>query len=60
MSRQGNIPARSVRVPNEIWNDAKRRAAIEGRTVTDVVVSALKRYGRGRPVKKSPDITEES
>lgn len=39
-------PARSVRVPDELWDAAKERAAERGETVTDVVIRALKRYVR--------------
>lgn len=39
-------PARGVRVPDELWEAAKERAAERGETVTDVIVRALKRYVR--------------
>ena len=39
-------PARSVRVPDELWHAAKVRADENGETVTDVLVRALKRYVR--------------
>lgn len=38
-------PLRAVRVPDEIWQAAQQRAAAEGRTVSDVIRAALKRYG---------------
>ena len=37
-------PTRTVRVSDEIWLAAKDRAADEGRTLTDVVIAALKEY----------------
>ncbi len=39
-------PARSVRVPDDLWQAAKDRAAERGETVTDVLVRALRRYVR--------------
>jgi hypothetical protein len=39
-----HTPPRSVRVPDELWDAAKAKAAAEGRTITDVVVAALRRY----------------
>lgn len=38
--------ARSIRVPDDVWDAAKREAARRGETVTDAVVRALRRYGR--------------
>jgi len=40
----GKTPVRNVRVPDGLWEAAKKRAAAEGRTITDVIVSALHRY----------------
>lgn len=37
-------PIRNVRVPDDLWNAAKDRAQAEGRSVTDVVVEALRQY----------------
>jgi len=37
-------PTRTVRVSDEIWGAAKEKAAVEGRTLTDVVIEALKKY----------------
>ena len=42
--RKGMIPARSVRVEDELWNAAMARAAQRGETVSDVVGRALRRY----------------
>ena len=42
--RQGTIPARSVRVEDELWNAAMARTAQRGETVSDVVRRALRRY----------------
>lgn len=43
---QEATPRRTVRVPDELWEAAKRKAADEGETITDVVVRALTRYVR--------------
>jgi len=43
-SRQGSIPARSVRIPDDEWRAAQQRAAERGETVTDVIRRALRRY----------------
>ena len=37
-------PLRSVRVPDDVWGAAKAKAEAEGRTVSDVLVGALRRY----------------
>lgn len=46
MPNQPATPHRSVRVPDEVWEEAKRIAADRGETVTDVVLRALRRYIR--------------
>jgi hypothetical protein len=45
-SRQGSIPARSVRVPDDEWDAAKLAAERRGETVTDAVRKFLRRYGK--------------
>lgn len=44
MPNQPKTPARSVRVPDPLWNAAKARAAERGETVTDAVIRALQEY----------------
>ena len=44
---QGETPARSVRVPEDAWGGAKRRAAYEGTTISNVVVLLLDGYAKG-------------
>ena len=39
-------PLRSLRIPNEVWDAAREKAAREGTTVTAVVLAALQRYVR--------------
>jgi len=41
----GKTPVHNVRVAPEIWRDAQEVAQEEGRTMTDVIVAYLKRYG---------------
>lgn len=45
--------ARNVRVPDELWAAAKAKAAAEYRTVTDVIVQALRGY-TGQPEREQP------
>ena len=44
MPNQPKTPTRTIRVSNELWSAAKAKAAEDGRTVTDVIVTALKEY----------------
>lgn len=37
-------PTRTIRVSDEIWNAAKEKAAAEGITVTDIVITALEEF----------------
>jgi hypothetical protein len=37
---------RTVRVPDELWDAAKRKAADRDETITDVIIRALARYVR--------------
>lgn len=43
---QPKTPQRTVRVPDDLWAAAKRKAAGRGESVTDVIIRALKRYVR--------------
>lgn len=40
-------PITGFRIPEDVKQAAVERATREGRTLTDVVVEALRRYGRG-------------
>lgn len=42
--KTGETPSRNIRVPDGVWNAVKAKAKAEGRTITDVVVTALHRY----------------
>jgi hypothetical protein len=37
-------PTRTFRCPDELWEAAKDKAAVEERTVTDVLLKALREY----------------
>lgn len=43
-----HTPARSIRVPDALWQACRERAEREGTTVTAVILRALERYARGR------------
>lgn len=40
----GKTPLRKLRAADALWNAVKAKASAEGRTITDVVVTALHRY----------------
>jgi predicted HicB family RNase H-like nuclease len=42
----GQTPNRTVRVPDQVWNEAKEKAEAEGTSVSDVVNDCLRRYLR--------------
>lgn len=44
MPNKPKTPTRTVRVSDEIWTAAKDKAEIEGKTVTEIIVTALKEY----------------
>jgi hypothetical protein len=44
---QPRTPTRSIRIPDDVWFPALRKAEREGRTVTDVVLTALRAYLEG-------------
>lgn len=46
MSRESHTPKRTVRVSDELWEAAQRKASDKGETVTDVILRALRRYVR--------------
>lgn len=41
---QPRTPKHGVRIPQDLWDAAKRVAADRGETLTDVIIRALKRY----------------
>ena len=44
MPNAPKTPTRTIRVSNDLWTAVKDKAAIEERTVTDVIIQALKAY----------------
>lgn len=44
MPNAPKTPLRSVRIPDDLWQQAQAKAAAKGETVTDVIRSALERY----------------
>ena len=46
MPNQPATPGRSIRVPDDLWDQVQRRADDEGVTATEIVLRALKRYLR--------------
>lgn len=44
MSIKAKTPTRTVRVPDELWEAVKAKAAEDKRTVTDVIIEGLKGY----------------
>ena len=43
-SRQGSIPNRAIRIPDDEWQAAQEAARTNGETVSEVVRRALRRY----------------
>lgn len=43
----GELPARSFRVSDEVWELAKQRAALDGATVSQVLAELTEGYARG-------------
>jgi predicted HicB family RNase H-like nuclease len=37
-------PARSVRVSQKLWQQAKAKAKSEGKTVSEIIIDSLKEY----------------
>lgn len=44
MAEDNRIPLRSVRVPDDVWEHAKRCAEREGRSVSAYIVASLRRW----------------
>jgi len=44
MPNAPKTPTRTIRVSDELWSAVKIKAAEDSRTVTDVIVEALKAY----------------
>jgi hypothetical protein len=48
----GQTPARNIRVDKELWQAALAKARIEGRTLSEVIVTYLRRYVSTPPRKR--------
>ncbi|MDN4174764.1 hypothetical protein QWY28_17515 [Nocardioides sp. SOB77] len=46
MPNAPKTPKHGVRVPEELWQAAKRKAGDRGETLTEVIIRALTRYVR--------------
>jgi predicted transcriptional regulator len=44
-------PLRNIRVPDELWDAAKAKAEADGRSVSAVLVEALRRYVTRPPAR---------
>jgi uncharacterized protein (DUF1778 family) len=49
VARETHTPPSSLRIPKDVKEAAQRRAAAEGKTLTDVIVAFLREYGRAAP-----------
>jgi hypothetical protein len=50
----GKTPSRNIRVDSELWKAALAKARSENRTLTDVLVTYLRRYVSTPPRKQPP------
>ena len=50
----GITPKRHVRVSDGLWDAAKEKATAEGKTMTDVILAALRRYVSTPPKPPKP------
>lgn len=48
MPNQPKTPSRNVRIPDDLWEQAKAVAAEREETLTEVILRALRRYVKGR------------
>ena len=49
----GKTPLRNLRVPDDLWRRSLEKARAEDRTVTEVLVSYLRRYVSTPPRKRN-------
>jgi hypothetical protein len=49
----GKTPVRNLRVPDDVWRAAQEKAAAEGRSLTEVIVTYLRRYVSTPPRKRA-------
>lgn len=51
----GKTPVRNLRVADDLWHALQEKAAAEGRTVTEVLTTYIKRYVSSPPRKPKGD-----
>ena len=51
----GKTPVRNLRVPEHIWRPALDKAKAEGRTLTEVITTYLRRYISTPPPRRPKD-----
>lgn len=56
----GKTPIRGVRVPDDLWHAAKKEAAAEGRSLTDVILGDLHRYVTRRQRERAAEQEQPS
>lgn len=44
MPNAPKTPTRTIRVADELWKAAQKKAAVEGVTITSVIIGALEAY----------------
>ena len=44
MPNAPKTPTRTIRVSDTLWKDAQRKAALEGVSITSVIIKALEEY----------------
>lgn len=47
-------PIRTVRIPDDVWARAQARASAEGRSLSGLMQSAIRRYADGEDVGAEP------
>ena len=55
MPNKPATPNRAIRVPDDVWVAALEKARAEGRTLTEVIVTYLRRYILTPPRKRDGD-----
>ena len=47
--QEGKTPLRAVRIQTELWEPAKQKAHLEGKTISDILREALAKYLEDSP-----------
>lgn len=56
MGTEDHTKPRSIRIDDDLWLAAGKAAKAEGRTITDVVKYALRRYVEDKAVTGTPPV----